>query len=178
MAVTGVRSTYGARRNLTGPLPLPPLPNPLYSPFWFLATCPMELWDKERHTYANELDYRNVNGGETRVQFIPITKEGGFLLEEIHALTVTEQNPPLRPAVEPDLVNFLCQITSSAKGPLFSGPVPLENIAMVNSGGPGAIYPVFFDAGDMLTISVTSLWAAGGVTLQRLFLTLAGATFV
>lgn len=180
MSITGVRSNFGDRRDLTGSVPLPPLPNPVYSPYWFLATVSRDLWDRDRATQFYELDFRNVNGGETRTQFLAVAKGGcyGYLLLCIAALSENETNPPTRPAADPTSLNFLIQITSSLEGPLFDAPIPLENLANINGGNaPGIPFPRFYQAGDMLAIQVTSQWAIGGVTQQALRLTFQGAIF-
>lgn len=179
MASSG-HSVFEDRRSLMGSLALWPLPNPVYSPYWFLATVPKKLWDQERHDQYFELDWPSMLGGESRVQFIPITKAGGFLCLGISALAISVQNPPVRPAVDSSTVNFLIQITSANEGPFFSDPLPLENVATgINGGGqPGCpFWPTFFEVGDMLTIQITSLWLVGEVTPQTLNLTLTGTTY-
>lgn len=178
MSIAGVRGTFGDRRDLTGSVGLPPLPNPVFSPYWFLATVPRELWDRERACQFYELDFRNINGGETRTQFLAVGKEGIYLLLGISSLAENETNPPTRPAVDPTSENFLIQITSSLQGPIFESPVPLENVACMNGGNsPGVPYPIAFESGDMLAVQITSLWTIGAVTQQALRLTFQGAIF-
>lgn len=180
MSATGVRSTIKRWASLTGSMPVPPMPNPVWSPLWFMALAPKRLWDRPRHFYTYDLKFQLMNGGESRVQFLPILEAGGFLLIGLSILVVQNGNPPTRPSVDASTCNYLLQVTPQSEGQgLFSQPLPVESICSINGGpnSPSVMVPVFFEQGETLAIQLTSLWQAGVAVQTNVDLSLRGAVF-
>jgi len=165
-------------------MPFAPWANPVASPYWFLAFCPPQLWDRERRTWGYELDFVSVLGGRTVVKSVAIKRSNGFLLTNVAALVTTDQNPPVlifgsgfnANGLQPS--NFLMQLTATKrKYDLFSLPVPLDNVCGAGSMSPGIPVPLYLEAGEVLNVQMQSLWPASN-TNRTVRLTLGGLIFV
>jgi hypothetical protein len=174
------RTRFGVRRNLTGVGPVfPPKPMPMECPYWFLATTPPDLWDRERRPWSYEVDFNPILGGQTLVLPVPIKLAGGFLLTNLAGLVTTDANPPVFFALTP-LTNMLIQLTAVKAGyDLFSMPVPLDSVACVlQPNSPGIPVPVYFAAGEVINVTLTSLWQLATATNRIARITLSGLMFL
>lgn len=160
------------------PMPLPPWPNPVMSPYWHLALVPQELWDVDKDAWGYELDFLGISGGKNQLRFAPILLDGGYLLTGLSALVTTTANPPVivwpQTGVANSPSNYLIQLTAvKDRYDFFSQPAPLDNVSGAGPSSMGIPVPVWLKSGEVLNVRLQSLWGVN--TSHNVRITLTGA---